>query len=105
MVPLYTPETLSEEAVISSLLTAYEIPFFIRGGGFGKLYPGVQIRAFNTRTFMVDEDKLELAQELIKDFLSDTDTPPAPSSDKFRVLLEFLLAGWGVPGKRPRDKE
>lgn len=83
MVPLYTPETLSEEVVISSLLTAYEIPFFIRGGGFAKLYPGVQIKAFNTRTFMVDEDKLELAQELIKDFLSAEAPPaaPAPSSD------------------------
>jgi len=72
MVPLYTPATESEASVISGLLEAYQIPFFIRGGAFGKLYPGVQISPYNTQTFMVPETDLEFARGLIADFVSDS---------------------------------
>jgi hypothetical protein len=71
MVALYSPISEPETAVISSLLEAYEIRFFIRGGAFGKLYPGVNISPFNTQTFMVPASKLELAQVLIAEFTSD----------------------------------
>jgi len=75
MLPLYTPETESEASVISGLLEAYQISFFIRGGAFGKLYPGVHISPFNTQTIMVSETDLEFARDLIADFISDSSTP------------------------------
>jgi len=75
MVPLYTPETESEASVISGLLEAYQISFFIRGGAFGKLYPGVHISPFNTQTFMVSKADLEFALGLITDFVSDSSIP------------------------------
>jgi hypothetical protein len=56
MIPIYTPQTESEVAVISSMLDAYEIPYFIRGGAFSKLYPGLQIKDYNTQTFMVPDE-------------------------------------------------
>ena len=75
MVPLYSPATEPEASVISGLLEAYRIPFFIRGGEFGKLYPGIHISPYNTQTFMVSKSDLEFARELIADFVSDSAVP------------------------------
>jgi len=75
MVELYSPTSEPEAAVISSLLEAYQVEFFIRGGAFGKLYPGAQVGSFNTQTFMVPEAKLELARELISEFMPDDVEP------------------------------
>lgn len=71
MTPLYTPTSEPEAVVISSLLEAYGIPFFIRGGAFGKLCPGVHISPYSTQTFMVDAAKLAFARELIAEFTKD----------------------------------
>ncbi len=104
MLPLYTPITESEAAVISSLLEAYDIPFFIRGAGFSKLYPGLQISHYNTQTFMVAEAHYELARSLIADFLTPIPTTSESShmslGNKLRIILETLIGGWFVPGKK-----
>lgn len=105
MIPLYTAQTESEVAVISSMLQAYEVPYFIRGAAFSKLYPGLQIKDYNTQTFMVPGESLDLARELLRDFIKPQ--PPqhrveasAPISRIFRVVLEMLLIGWVFTGKR-----
>jgi len=107
MVPLYSPQTESEAAVISSLLEAHKIPFFIRGGGFGKLVPGPQIDSLNTQTFMVSEADLAVARELLADFLLPSEpsrpTKKPSSKDKLRVILEAVLFGWFVPGRRDKS--
>lgn len=69
MVPVYSPLTESEAAVISAMLAAHNIPFFIRGGAFSKLYPGMQIKDYNTQTFMVPAESYELAKELLAEFI------------------------------------
>lgn len=109
MIPIYTPQTESEVAVISSMLDAYEIPYFIRGGAFSKLYPGLQIKDYNTQTVMVPVEFQEIARELLKDYihpeLEDTIIKSTFSITRIlRVLLEVTLIGWVFTGKRWNKK-
>jgi hypothetical protein len=105
MVPVYTPIDESEAAVISAMLKAYEVPFYIRGGGFSKLYPGMQIKDYNTQTFMVPADQYDFSRELLSEFIN-------PSKDEYavlpkwsffrtlRILFEAMFYGWVVSGRR-----
>lgn len=109
MIPIYTPQTESEVAVISSMLQAYEIPYFIRGGAFSKLYPGLQIKDYNTPTVMVPAEFADATRELLQDFIHPE--PHANVTDPkfsiiriFRVLIEVLLIGWVFTGKRWNKK-
>ena len=107
LVRLVSPESDPEIIAIVAMLDARGIPAYVRGGGFGGLYPGVQINAFNTRDIMVPEEKAAEALALLKDFQGqkpDTDAEPAVRSTKpgwLRNILELLLFGWFVPRSRP----
>ena len=70
MVPIYTPKSESEALVITSLMQAYGVVFFMRGGAFRSMYPGPVSNSLNEQTLMVDDDQAELARELIQSFLS-----------------------------------
>ncbi|MEZ0288305.1 MAG: hypothetical protein ACAH05_04995 [Methylophilus sp.] len=105
MIPIYTPQTESEVAVISSMLDAYEIPYFIRGGAFSKLYPGMQIKDYNTQTFMVPVEFQDFARELLNDFINPKPQEKMIESRSsitriFRVVMEVILIGWVFTGKR-----
>lgn len=105
MIPIYTPQTESEVAVISSMLDAYEIPYFIRGGAFSKLYPGLQIKDYNTQTFMVPDEFQASARELLNDFINPAPQEAAVKSPfsiarVLRVFMEITLIGWVFTGKR-----
>lgn len=105
MIPIYTPQTESEVAVISSMLAAYEIPYFIRGGAFSKLYPGMQIKDYNTQTVMVPVEFQESARALLNDFINpepqeEVIAPTVSITRIFRVLIEGILFGWVFTAKR-----
>jgi hypothetical protein len=105
MVPVYSPLTESEAAVISAMLEAHGIHFFIRGGAFSKLYPGMQIKDYNTQTFMVPEESYELARDLLAEFIKPstqevTSTPKRSIWRKLRVLIEAFCFGWVITGDR-----
>jgi hypothetical protein len=68
MVPIYTPKSESEAAVITSMMQAYGIVFFMQGGAFSSMYPGSVSNSLNEQTLMVQEDQAELARELIQSF-------------------------------------
>ncbi|MEO6986047.1 MAG: hypothetical protein ABI155_11955 [Paralcaligenes sp.] len=70
MVPIYTPKSESEALVITSLMRAYGVVFFMRGGAFSSMYPGPISNSLNEQTLMVDDDQAELARELIQSFLA-----------------------------------
>ena len=105
LVRLISPESDPEILAIVAMLEAHDIPCFVRGGGFGGLYPGVQINAFNTRDVMVAEEYAATALELVRDFQSQPSEPTEDSQPKpkgrLRNLFELLLFGWFVPGSRP----
>ena len=105
MLPVYSPITESEAAVISATLEAHEIPFFIRGGGFSKLYPGMQIKDYNTQMFMVPAECYGLARELLTEFIRPStqevaDVPKKTIGRMLRILLEALYFGWVIPSHR-----
>ena len=108
LVRLISPDSDPEIIAIVAMLEAHGIYAYVRGGGFGSLYPGVQINAFNTRDIMIPEEQAAAALELLRDFQS---RPPEPevhvkpkSSGRLRNLFEFLLSGWFVP-KSPAHTE
>lgn len=71
MIPVYTMKSEPEAAVISSLMTAYNIDFIISGRGFSSMYPGAVSNSLNEQTLMVRADQLELAKTLLEPFLNN----------------------------------
>ncbi len=101
MVPVYFPKSQSEVSVISALFEAYEIPFFVRGDGFSRLYPGVPIKDFNIPAFMVPPGFHEPAKELLAAFIEPGPRhPPVPTRTWVRLLSEAWVFGWFIAGHR-----
>ncbi|MBK1781947.1 DUF2007 domain-containing protein [Advenella sp. WQ 585] len=71
MIPIYTMKSEPEAAVISSLMTAYDINFIISGRGFSSMYPGAVSTSLNEQILMVQADQVELAQTLLEPFLNN----------------------------------
>jgi len=101
LVRLVSPDSDPEIVAIVAMLEAHGIPCYVRGGGFGGLFPGVQINAYNTRDIMIPEEQTAAALELLEGFQSrpaDPEESVAPrKSGRLRNLLEILLFGWFVP--------
>jgi hypothetical protein len=68
LVKVHSPDTEPELVAVVAMLEAHEIPCFVQNAGFGSLYPGPPIGAFNGRAIMVLEEKAAEARELIDDF-------------------------------------
>jgi hypothetical protein len=111
LVRVLSPQSESELAVVTSLLEAHDIPVFVHGRHLGSLLPGIQIGSYNTQSIMVPEECVNDALELLADFKGNepADSAPLRGRDRLRVVLEGLLLGWLVPGRRedktsePRD--
>jgi Putative prokaryotic signal transducing protein len=101
LVRLVSPESDPEIVAIVAMLEAHGILCYVRGGGFGGLFPGVQINSYNTRDIMIPEEEAATALALLKDFQSrhpDPDTNVRPrQAGRLRNLCEFLLFGWFIP--------
>ncbi|MBP6019857.1 MAG: hypothetical protein KA735_10215 [Burkholderiaceae bacterium] len=69
MVPIYSPRSESEAAVIISLMQAYDIAFLMQGAAFSSMYPGPVTNSLNAQTLMVDADHVQLATQLIQPFI------------------------------------
>ena len=103
-VPVATPQTESEMAVMVCLLDAYGIQHFIHNRGFGGLYPGLQIRLYNVRRLMVPVDQAIEAHELLSVFVRQPSESDGDNrltfSDKIRVFVETIFIGWSFPLKK-----
>ncbi len=73
MVPIYTPKSESEASVIGALLEAYGVVFLMQGGAFSSMYPGPVSNSLNAQTLLVRGDQVELARQLIQDFIDAPD--------------------------------
>jgi hypothetical protein len=106
LVRVLSPQSESEIAVVTSLLEAHDIPVFIHGRHFGSLLPGIQIGSYNTQSIMVPEERVTDAMELLAEFRRNDSSAAKPlrGRDRLRVVLEGLLFGWLVPGRR-QDKK
>ncbi len=104
LVRVLTPESEAELATVGAMLEARKVPYFVHSAGLGSLLPGVQVESFNARAIMVPEEHAAEALALIADLRGspqNRDELPAPTrSSKLRTVLELLLFGWFVPGRR-----
>jgi len=102
LVPLCSPGTSSELAVITSLLRAEDIYFFVHNELFGRMHVGVSIPLVNQRTILVGEEDYERALEVVTPPESFEPEPPRRFGilDRMRMVLEALLFGWVLPGRR-----
>lgn len=73
MVPIYTPKSESEASVISALLQAYGVVFHMQGAGFSTMYPGPVSNSLNAQVLMVRKDQVDLARQLLQDFIDEAD--------------------------------
>jgi hypothetical protein len=92
--------------MVLCLLEAHEIPTFVQSRGFGGLYPGPQMGIYNGRRVMVPSVCAENARDalsvLAKPGEQPTTSRSSSSSGKLRMMLEFFLFFWFVPGYRSR---
>jgi Putative prokaryotic signal transducing protein len=65
---VFTPQSQSELAVVTSLLEAHGIPVFVQNRHFGSLLPGLPIKALNAQCVMVPEERVPEAVELLAGF-------------------------------------
>jgi hypothetical protein len=65
LVVLISPDTDVDLMTTVSLLEAHGIPCFVRGGGFGGLYPGPRIQGYNATTVMVPDECLVEARYIL----------------------------------------
>jgi hypothetical protein len=88
------------------VLEAHAIPYFVHNGGFGGLYPGMQIDLFNVRTIMVPRSAAGEARDVLQHFLHGDDGAIASNAgathrlsgwDRIRLIAELLMFGWCVP--------
>ena len=75
MVPVYSPQSESEAAVVTALMRAYDIRFHMRGGAFSSMYPGTVSTSLNEQVLMVATEQVELARQLLESFASAENEP------------------------------
>ena len=110
MIKLYSPENEVELALLKGIFDSEGIPIFVHNDNFGSMRTGIQIELFNKKTIMVAEQYFEQAQLVLQDFIGNIEAskpeevaPPSYSfGDKVRMIVEALLFGWVMPGKRKR---
>ena len=104
-VHLYSPQNEIELTLLKSIFDSESIPYFIRNDRFGSLEVGPWIGLYNAKMIEVRDDQIERAKELLTDYLEKTrEHIEGPSKkysvlDKVRMVIEFLLFSWIMPGK------
>jgi hypothetical protein len=110
MIKLYSPQNEVELSFIKSILDGEGIPYFVHNDHYGSLKTGPRIDLLNAKTIMVGEEYFDHAKDLIEDFLQkikpDSKTTGSKYSlfDKMRMIIESLLFGWTMPGKKRSRK-
>lgn len=106
MKELYSPKNEVELALIKSILDAECINYFVRNDYFGSMRIGPEIELLNKKLVLVQDDHYERAKELLEGYLMEkketlVDEEPGYSLfDKVRMVFEYLLFGWFIPGRK-----
>jgi len=114
MVKIYSPNNEMDLAFLKSMFESEGISFFVHNDNYGSLKVGPRIDLLNAKTIFVHESYAERARELISDYLKNTQTESFNSDggkssfsilDKIRIVVELLVFGWFIPGKRWRKSK
>ena len=113
MIKIYSPRNEVELAILKSILESEEVPFFVHNDNYGSLIIGPKIGLLNAKTIFVPENEGEKARELISEYLKNTAEETGQEGgerstysigDKIRIVIESLIFGWFMPGKRWRKR-
>lgn len=101
LVAIACPQTESELACMQCELEAHGIRVFVQGAGFGSLWPGVQILAYNARRVMVSTADLPRASAVLAPYTRPAG-PPSPYQwpglfHVVRMVVEVVVLYWCVP--------
>ena len=108
LVELFSPRSEAELLLLRSVFDDAGIYFFVKNDAFGSLAVGPQIEHYNRKTIYVRPEELEEARALLEEFLDKTALgDPAGHedlrlTDVLRMVLELLVFGWFMPGRRRR---
>jgi hypothetical protein len=111
MIRLYSPLNETELSILRSILNGEGIKYHVLNDHFGTLKTGPKIDLINAKTIFVFKSDFELAKEILNNFLENTDSSIGQFKsqyslrDKIRVVIETLIFGWFVPGKKWVEKE
>lgn len=108
-VELHCPRGEADLLLFRSVLDGAGILYFVKGDHFGSLTVGPTIDHYNKKTIFVHPEDHEEAAALLAEFLAKTGgphlsaTPDLRPRDVVRMVLEVLLFGWFLPGRRHRS--
>lgn len=111
LVELFSPETEAQLLLLRSVLDDAGIYYFVKNDVFGSLALGPQIDHYNRKTVYVHPVEADDARALLGEFLDKTALDdPAPAedlrlTDVLRMVLEVLVFGWFMPGRRRRPRK
>jgi hypothetical protein len=94
--------------MIRGVLDSEGVEYFIHNDNFGSMRVGPQIDLLNKKTIMVAPEDVERAKTIISNFLS-REMPEEKTDEKYtvsqklRMILEAVLFGWFIPGRRRRS--
>ncbi len=104
MTKVFSAWSVAELAMLKSVLDGEGLTYFVRNEHFASLRIGPPVDLLNVSHILVKNEEADRARDLIDDFLAHVrDLPPYPESgfsgwDKLRMVLEFMVLGWFVPG-------
>lgn len=107
MIKIYSPTDELELAMIRGVFDTEGIHYFVHNDNFGSMRVGPQIELLNKKTIMVSPEDAERAKTIISDFLNrklpqETIEEKYTASQKLRMILETLVFGWFIPGRKRR---
>ena len=114
MIKIYTPDDDVQLAMIKGIFESEGIHFYVHNDNFGSMRPGIRIDLYNKKTIMVHEKDIERAQDILRNFVGNTKKAEPEQEhqsanysflDKCRMVIEALLFGWVMPGKRWKKKK
>lgn len=108
LVELCAPRSEPEVAVLRSILDDAGIPYHVHNDTFGSMVAGPLIAHYNGKRILVPEAGIDEARALLADLdrQAASRSRPAPArryalGDKVRMVCEFLIFGWFMPGRKP----
>ncbi len=102
MEKIVNPMNEAELALFKSLFEAEGIRYFVHNENFGSILIGPQISNYNVKTIFVPAEFADQAREIVTDFRqSEVVAESKPNKpDRFRLVVETVVFGWFMPGRR-----
>ena len=101
-------ESEAQLAVMQCLLEAAGIPYFVHGRHLGSMLPALYVPFYNAVSIMVPSALVSDAQDVLRDLQAAPAAAPTRERSparSLRIVFEWLLFGWCVPGTRRRNDD